>query len=69
MEPGIFWIGTNKGLFQYNDHQNYFTEYRTEKFFSDEGHLNALAFDEAGLLWLGSNTGELVALDITKSQV
>jgi len=63
MEPGIFWIGTRNGLFKFNDHQNFFTEHSTEKYFSESSQLTAMAFDETGKLWLSNDAGELVVLE------
>ncbi len=62
MEPGIFWIGTRNGLYKFNDHQNFFTDHSVNKYFSEMSSLTAMAFDEKGLLWLGSDKGEIVVV-------
>ena len=63
MEPGIYWIGTRNGLFKFNDHKNLFTEHDAGKYLSAGSHITAMAFDEAGMLWLGSDAGDLIVLE------
>jgi len=66
MEPGIFWIGTSRGLYKINYYKNFFIEHHTQKYFTQTGFLTALAFDAEGYLWLANNAGEMVVVGLQK---
>lgn len=48
---GTLWIGTTEGLFLYNPVRDTFSEFRCDEF-SIDGHVEALATDKQGDLWV-----------------
>ncbi len=54
--PGIFWLGTNSGLYRYNDQTR-----QTERFLDEDGILNNMVYgilgDKHGKIWCTTNNG------------
>ncbi|MEO8149980.1 MAG: two-component regulator propeller domain-containing protein [Bacteroidia bacterium] len=56
-----YWIGTLKGLYQYDITKNNFTEITelTKQIGSDDGRIGTLAHDRSGNTWIGTWNGQL----------
>jgi ligand-binding sensor domain-containing protein len=66
---GTLWLGTNKGIVEFNKKLNTFTNYLPDASLHNFNNVNrvvALCFDPSGLLWVG--TGEGIFTFDTKSK-
>lgn len=63
MDCGVFWIGTDVGLFKFNMHQHIFRHYSLDTFFKSNTEVSSLVFDTNNYLWLGTTGGEILILD------
>jgi ligand-binding sensor domain-containing protein/serine phosphatase RsbU (regulator of sigma subunit) len=68
MDCGLFWIGTEKGLFKFNKHNHAFRNILTSELTGSEHMLTAMQFDSNNRLWLGFDSGELILLTETEER-
>ena len=57
---GTLWLGTNKGIVEFNKKSNTFTNYLPDaslRNFNNVNRVVALCFDPSGLLWVGTGKG------------
>ena len=66
-KDGILWIGTSGYLQKYNQDNDNFTHYPLDSLF--KGHINGIAEDNLGLLWISNNRDRLVIFDKVKQEL
>ena len=54
---GTLWLGSSKGIVEFNKKSNTFTNYIPDSSVYDVNRVIALCFDPSGLLWIGTNKG------------
>ena len=52
-------MGTNRGLYQYNEHKHHFFCYKAEELFGSRSVINTCKYDNRGRLWMASTSGEI----------
>ncbi len=63
MRCGVFWIGTNFGLYKFNMHKHVFKHHQIDAFLNSNADITSLVYDTNSYLWLGTSKGEVLVLD------